>query len=169
MLKDADRKVIWKILAASVGVFILVYLVIVPPSEMTLESIIEDVDVNQVKHPMGHIEFLPPDLNNTLPDISKYPPQVEKITSNYIEIFSSPEKAGSGTDGWLTEVAEDFNNAGIKIDGKPVSVRLRAIPSGLGADYITSGKYMPEAYTPSNDLGDKNPSSPRGRRQAQMD
>ena len=152
MLKDADRKVIWKILAASVGVFILVYLVIVPPSEMTLESIIEDVDVNQVKHPMGHIEFLPPDLNNTLPDISKYPPQVEKITSNYIEIFSSPEKAGSGPDGWLTEVAEDFNNAGIKIDGKPVSVRLRAIPSGLGADYITSGKYMPEAYTPSNDF-----------------
>ena len=73
-------------------------------------------------------------------------------TPSYIEIFSSTEKAGSGTDGWLTEVARDFNNAKIMIDGKQVSVRLRGIASGQGADYITSGKYLPDAYTPSNEL-----------------
>ncbi|MDF0593547.1 VWA domain-containing protein [Methanotrichaceae archaeon M04Ac] len=87
-----------------------------------------------------------------MPDISKYPLRVEKTTSSYIEIFSSPEKAGTGTDGWLTEVAKDFNNARIRIDGREVSVSLREIPSGLGADYIISGKYRPDAYTPSNEL-----------------
>ncbi|MDD2836283.1 MAG: VWA domain-containing protein [Methanothrix sp.] len=88
-----------------------------------------------------------------LPDIkSEYPPQVIESTTNYIEIFSSTEKAGSGTNGWLTEVARDFNNAAIMIDGKRISVRLRGIPSGTGVDYITSGKYLPDAYTPSNEL-----------------
>ena len=87
-----------------------------------------------------------------LPEISKYPPQVNNSTPTYIEIFSSTEKAGSGADGWLTEVARDFNNASITIDGKQVSVRLRGIPSGEAADYITSGKYLPDAYTPSNEL-----------------
>jgi Ca-activated chloride channel family protein len=38
------------------------------------------------------------------------------------------------------------------IDGKQVSVRLRGIASGDGYDYITSGKYLPDAYTPSNEL-----------------
>ncbi|MDF0591159.1 VWA domain-containing protein [Methanotrichaceae archaeon Mx] len=87
-----------------------------------------------------------------MPDISKYPPRVERTTSSYIEIFSSPEKAGTATDGWLTEVAKDFNNARIRIDGREVSVRLRDMPSGLGADYIISGKHRPDAYTPSNEL-----------------
>jgi len=49
-------------------------------------------------------------------------------------------------------VAQDFNDARIKIDGKQVSVRLRGIPSGEAADYIISGKYRPDAYTPSNEL-----------------
>ena len=101
---------------------------------------------------MGKVDLEPPDPKNILPDISKYPPQVNSSTPSYIEIFSSTEKAGSGTDGWLTEVARDFNNAKIMIDGKQVSVRLRGIASGQGADYITSGKYLPDAYTPSNEL-----------------
>jgi Ca-activated chloride channel family protein len=162
MLKDADRKVIWKILGATVGVFILVYLgigLIVGPGPderdpvERLESIIEDINVNRVTHEPMPVDIIPENLNDTLPDIDdSYPPQVRETTSSYIEIFSSTEKAGSGTDGWLTEVAKDFNDAGIKIDGNPVSVRLRAIPSGEAADYITSGKYRPDAYTPSNQL-----------------
>jgi len=146
-------------MGAAVGVFLLVYLVIsiIPPNpnDTTLESIIEDINVNKLPHPMGHIEILPPDPSETLPDIDdSYLPQVRETTSNYVEIFSSTEKASSGTDGWLTEVAKDFNDARIKIDGKQVSVRLRGIPSGLGADYITSGNetYLPDAYTPSNEL-----------------
>ncbi|MNZ55323.1 von Willebrand factor type A domain protein [compost metagenome] len=38
------------------------------------------------------------------------------------------------------------------MNGKPASVRIRNIASGTAADYIKSGKYVPDAYTPSNEL-----------------
>jgi len=157
MPNESKQKVILKIIGAAFGVFILVYLAIsmIGPDERSLDDIVKGIDVNTVSHPMGHVS-VSPDLENSLsedlPDISKYPPQVDSSTPSYIEIFSSTEKAGSGADGWLTEVARDFNDAGIMIDGKQVSVRLRGIPSGEAADYITSGKYLPDAYTPSNEL-----------------
>lgn len=162
MLKERNNKVIFKIIGAAVAVFVLVYLAIIllGPDEggsdgAALDDVIKEINVNTVSHPMGHV-VVPPDLNDSLnevlPDISKYPPQVNNSTPTYIEIFSSTEKAGSGTEGWLTEVARDFNNASITVDGKQVSVRLRGIPSGEAADYITSGKYLPDAYTPSNEL-----------------
>ena len=157
MLNESNNKVILKIIGAAVVVFIFVYLAItmIGPSEGSLDGVIKDVNVNTVPHPMGHV-VVSPDLDGSLtedlPEISKYQPQVNNSTPTYIEIFSSTEKAGSGADGWLTEVARDFNSAAITIDGKQVSVRLRGIPSGEAADYITSGKYLPDAYTPSNEL-----------------
>ncbi|KKH45080.1 von Willebrand factor A [Methanosarcina sp. 1.H.T.1A.1] len=157
MLNESNNKVILKIIGAAVVVFILVYLAItiIGPGEGSLDSVIKDINVNTVQHPMGHV-VVSPDLDGSLtenlPEISKYQPQVNNSTPTYIEIFSSTEKAGSGADGWLTEVARDFNSAAITIDGKQVSVRLRGIPSGEAADYITSGKYLPDAYTPSNEL-----------------
>ncbi|MDM7920568.1 MAG: VWA domain-containing protein [Methanosarcina sp.] len=172
MLNEGNKKVILKIMGAAVAVFILVYLAITiigpdesgpdesrlnesEPDEGAMDDIIKDINVNTVQHSMGHV-LVPADLNDSLtedlPDISKYPTQVNNSTPTYIEIFSSTEKAGTGTDGWLTEVARDFNNASITIDGKQVSVRLRGIPSGEAADYISSGKYLPDAYTPSNEL-----------------
>jgi Ca-activated chloride channel family protein len=165
MLNDTDKKVIWKIMGAAVGVFLLVLvgITIIDRDEgkildefdavEKLESIIEDINVNTVTHEPMPVDIIPEPMIIILPDIDEsYPPQVRETTSSYIEIFSSTEKAGSGTDGWLTEVARDFNDAGVKIDGKQVSVRLRGIPSGEAADYITSGKYRPDAYTPSNEL-----------------
>jgi Ca-activated chloride channel family protein len=157
MLNEGNNKVILKIIGAAVVVFILVYLAItvIGPGEGSLDDVVKDINVNTVPHPMGHV-LVSPDPNDSLtenlPDISKYPPQVNNSTPTYIEIFSSTEKAGSGADGWLTEVARDFNDASITIDGKQVSIRLRGIPSGEAADYITSGKYLPDAYTPSNEL-----------------
>jgi len=161
MLNERNQKVILKIIGAAVVVFILVYLAIIaigPDEESgggSLDEVIKDINVNTVPHSMGQVA-VSPDLNDSLieslPEISKYPLQVNNNTPSYIEIFSSPEKAGSGADGWLTQVARDFNNESIMIDGKQVSVRLRGIPSGEGADYITSGKYLPDAYTPSNEL-----------------
>ncbi|HII06746.1 MAG TPA: VWA domain-containing protein [Methanotrichaceae archaeon] len=164
MPNNSDKKVILRIVGAAVAVFLLVYLGITTltgdPDDLDerdavekLEDIIEDINVNNpgTPHPIP-VDITPENLKDTLPDISSYPPQVRETTSNYIEIFSSTEKAGSGTDGWLTKVAQDFNDARIKIDGKQVSVRLRGIPSGEAADYITSGKSRPDAYTPSNEL-----------------
>jgi Ca-activated chloride channel family protein len=154
MMDKSNKNVILKIIGAAVAVFLLVYIGIITfgSGPQSLEGIIKDIDVKTVPHRMGTVDILPPDLNKILPEISKYLPQVNSSTPSYIEIFSSTEKAGSGTDGWLTEVAKDFNNARIMIDGKQVSVRLRGIASGQGADYITSGKYLPDAYTPSNEL-----------------
>ncbi|MBN1235434.1 MAG: VWA domain-containing protein [Methanotrichaceae archaeon] len=157
MMDKSNKDLILKVFGLAVVVFLLVYIGIKligdgdHPNE-SLESIIKGIDVKTVPHKMGKVEIEPPDLKENLPDISKYPPQVNSNTPSYIEIFSSTEKAGSGTDGWLTEVARDFNNAKIMIDGKQVSVRLRGIASGQGADYITSGKHLPDAYTPSNEL-----------------
>jgi len=42
--------------------------------------------------------------------------------------------------------------AGITIDGQPVSVGVRGIESGLGADFISSGKYTPDVYIPSSEI-----------------
>lgn len=111
----------------------------------TLEPVKEAVDLNEV------------DLAASLPDISKYPPQVDSTTADFVEIFSSTEKAtvntgGSDTDRWLVDMAMQFNNAGITVDNNPVSVRVRGIASGLGVDYISSGKYVPDAFSPSNEL-----------------
>ncbi len=171
MQNEGDKKVILRVVGAAVAVFIIVFAVMslidhgkqitssgddktITITEATglLESIIKDINVNAPTHHKIPVDILPPDPTTTLPEISKYPPQVNSSTPSYIEIFSSTEKAGSGADGWLTEVARDFNNAAIVIDGKQVSVRLRGIASGEGADYITSRKYLPDAYTPSNEL-----------------
>ena len=166
-MDKSNKSVILKIIGLTVAVFLLVLLVLYPDGSDAgkidhkiskeeavglLESIIKEINVNTVTHGKIPVDLRPTDIKDILPDISKYPPQVNSSTPSYIEIFASPEKAGSGTDGWLTEVARDFNNAAIMIDGKRVSVRLRGIASGQGADYITSGKYLPDAFTPSNEL-----------------
>jgi Ca-activated chloride channel family protein len=165
MLRESDKNVLLKIIGAAIAVFIIVWIFAgydtgdgnkdksAVNGKEDLDKIIPTINVNTVTHlpypdipqPLGTIDILP-DIN------SEYPPQVNENTQSYIEIFSSTEKAGTGTDGWLTEVARDFNNAAMMIDGKRVSVRLRGIPSGDGAEYITSKNHLPDAYTPSNEL-----------------
>lgn len=100
----------------------------------------------------GQVDLTPVDVADSLPDISKFPITVENTNDQYVEIFSSTEKSGSGVDGWLTEVATEFNKANINVNGKPASVKIRNIASGTATDYIKSGKYVPDAFTPSNEL-----------------
>lgn len=117
-----------------------------------LDSLYRKVAVETVEARKEPVTLEETALEDTLPDIDKSPVTVENTTDDYIEIFSSPEKAGSDKDGWLNEVAEDFNHAGIQVNGSTVSVKVRNVASGLGKDYILSGKYVPDAYTPSNEL-----------------
>ncbi|NIK66601.1 vWA domain-containing protein [Paenibacillus sp. BK720] len=100
----------------------------------------------------GQIDLDPVDVASSLPDISKFPVTVNNANDNFVEIFSSTEKSGTGVDGWLTDVATEFNKANITVNGKPVSVKIRNIASGTATDYIKSGKYVPDAFTPSNEL-----------------
>lgn len=97
------------------------------------------------------------DLASALPNIDTYSFTVEPYTQRndaVIEIFVSTEKSGtSEPDNWLTIMAEDFNNRQIRIsNGKTAKVRIRKIASGTGYQYIASGKYIPDAYSPSNHL-----------------
>jgi Ca-activated chloride channel family protein len=88
-----------------------------------------------------------------LPDISKYPLSVEGNGDINIEIFTSGEKAGDDTDSWLIECAKKFNASGATTSsGKKIGISVRSVSSGLAADYIISGKYLPDLYTPSNSL-----------------
>jgi Ca-activated chloride channel family protein len=118
----------------------------------TLNKLYKDITVNTVPARKEQVTIETTSMKETLPDISKYQPQVDNTTQNFVEIFSSTEKAGDKKDGWLVETAKAFNNANIQVNGAPASVRIRGIASGQGTDYITSGKYLPDAFTPSNEL-----------------
>lgn len=117
-----------------------------------LKQYLKDIDVSTSTPVKSTVTLGETTLKDELPEITQYPLSVEGKGQINIEIFSSPEKAGDGTDGWLNEVAKKFNNAGYKIGDKTVSVSIRSIASGAGVDYIVSGKYIPDAFTPSNEL-----------------
>ncbi|OAB40424.1 vWA domain-containing protein [Paenibacillus antarcticus] len=117
-----------------------------------LSKLYSNISVKTETPVKGQIDLNPADVAESLPDISKFPITVENTNDHFVEIFSSPEKGGTGIDGWLTEVATEFNKANISVNGKPASVKIRNIASGTAVDYIKSGKYIPDAYTPSNEL-----------------
>lgn len=150
----------------AVIVFILVYIGITITSNLgksttevnqadaadQLNKLYRNIAVKTAEPIKGQIDLDPVSVGDSLPDISKFTVSVENTTNTFVEIFSSTEKSGTGVDGWLNGVAEDFNAANIQVNGKPVSVKIRNIASGTAADYIRSGKYIPDAYTPSNEL-----------------
>ena len=117
-----------------------------------LKKICKDININEVEPRKAPIDLGVKDVKDTIPNIDKYPAKVENITDSYIEIFSTGEKAGNGKDGWLIDVANNFNESKFEINGKIISVKVREIASGLGMDYIISEKYIPDAYSPSNEL-----------------
>ena len=97
-------------------------------------------------------EYVEGENYTVLPDISEYPFVVNPTTDNFLTIYSSPEKAGTGYESFLVDVASKFNQSGVTVDGVPVSVGIRSISSGLAADFISSNKYVPDVYAPSNEL-----------------
>lgn len=117
-----------------------------------LEYLSSNIKVETSTPRKASVELAAPSLFDELPEIDKYPLVVEGTGEIDIEIFASPEKSGTNKDGWIIEIAKEFNSQGITVDGKSVSVSIRNIASGLGADYIISKKYLPEAFTPSSAL-----------------
>ena len=117
-----------------------------------LNQLYSKLNVNKLT-PQKDAEFI--DNENTtsvLPDIAEYPFVVNPTTDDFLTIYSSPEKAGVGYESWLVDIANKFNESGVQINGKPVSVGIRSISSGLAADFISSGKYTPDVFAPSNEL-----------------
>ncbi len=121
-------------------------------AEETLKRLIKKVDVQEVEAKKSPIMEDDMEIQDELPDIGEYPLIVVGKGDINIEIFSSPEKAGDNTDGWLNKVAENFNKEKYTQDGNVISVSVRKIDSGTALEYIYSGKYVPDAYSPSNAL-----------------
>lgn len=120
-----------------------------------LPKLLKKINVTTVEPRKAQVQIGGTSLIDELPDISKYPLSVTGDGDIDIEIFSSTEKSSKGTDGWLNEVAENFNDEDFEIDGYDISVSVRPVASGLSVDYIISGKYVPQVFTPSNELWGK--------------
>jgi len=93
-------------------------------------------------------------LEDSLPPIANYPLVANPGAGGVIaELFVSTEKSGSGTDGWMVQAAKAFNNSGQRVsDGRAARIEIRKIASGTGYQFIASGKYRPDGYSPSNHL-----------------
>ena len=96
------------------------------------------------------------DLAKSLPSIDRFAKVVQPPVSAddvAVEVFVSTEKSGTGIDGIMVEIAEDFNARNVALDdGKTGKVIIRKIASGTGYEYIASRKYLPDAFSPSNHL-----------------
>jgi len=129
-----------------------------PASGATLEELMKKV--NYVEYSEDELVKAPinggvTSMYDEMPEIDRYPLAVEGKGDVDIEIFSSGEKASLKpvTDSWLIQVADKFNSSGaVTSSGRSISMSVRSVPSGTGADYIISGKYLPDLYTPSNEL-----------------
>ena len=107
--------------------------------------------INQV----ATVELQGGSLEDSLPAINTFPLVVRPHSAGAVtaEIFASTEKSGSGTDGWMVEAAEAFNEQGKRLkNGKTAKISIRKIASGTGYQFIASRKYLPDAFSPSNHL-----------------
>lgn len=122
-------------------------------AEKHLEKLYKKVDLETASPQKAAIDSLTSNIADELPDIeTSYPLTVTGNGDINVEVFTSTEKGGSGTDGWLNDVAKDFNAQGFQVDGKTMSISVRSIATGTAVDYISSGVYVPELYTPSNEF-----------------
>lgn len=120
-------------------------------AEERLQKMVDRIDPRTAEPVKSPIEYnAEEDDASELPDIDTCEVGTEAVTELYAEIFSSPEKAGTGTDAWLCEMAEEFNRQGATVDGRPVSIQVRKVNSGQALDYIASGKAVPDGYSPSS-------------------
>ena len=118
-----------------------------------LDQYVSNISVRNGTPVKSTVEY--PDDDNTfqeLPELTDDSIVVRESTADYAEIFASSEKTGTGADGFLRDMATQFNRSGPQVDGKPVSVRLRTVSSGQQVDYAASGKYVPDAISPSSRL-----------------
>ncbi|MBR3645307.1 MAG: VWA domain-containing protein [Lachnospiraceae bacterium] len=120
-------------------------------AEKNLERMIKNISPKKGKPVKSSVEYSDDDTTaDELPDIKNNKVGVKATTDLYAEIFCSPEKAGTGTDGWMCDMAEKFNSKGFKVNGKKVSVQIRSVSSGLARDYIKTGKAVPDGFSPSS-------------------
>ncbi|MCL2162997.1 MAG: VWA domain-containing protein [Oscillospiraceae bacterium] len=117
-----------------------------------MNELYRSISINTLSLKIDELYIDDEELVTVLPDISEYPFVVNPTTDEFLTVYSSSESAGTDLAGWFAEVADKFNQSGLIVDGKPVSVGVRSMTSGLGADFISSGKYKPDIYIPASEL-----------------
>ena len=122
-------------------------------AEKNMSKYLDKVKVHNAEKVKGTVDYSDNAASN-LPNIeTKYPLTVIGNGDVNIEIFSTSEKAGKAQNGWLNEVANEFNDQLFRLsDNRVASVSVRSIASGAASDYICNNVYVPQAYTPSNTL-----------------
>lgn len=118
----------------------------------TLDRLNGNIDIEPTKERKGNIDLSVADKKDSLPPIKVYPILLDSKAQETVEIFSSPEKAGTETDRWFLEMAKDFNRTNPTVGGKSAGIKIRKMDSGTGMDYIATKTYLPDAYSPSNEL-----------------
>lgn len=119
-----------------------------------LSKTMNAVDITENKAEKGTVTYSENDTAMELPDIDKsYPIATYPNNKNLVvEIFCSPEKAGTGMDGWMAELAKKFNDSNQSVGGQSVGVAIRSMSSGPMVDYVSSGAYRPDALSPSAEM-----------------
>jgi len=125
--------------------------------EAILETVADDIKPSFRENTYrANITLTRTNLLSMLPELDETPivvgpPDSGRVES--VEIFTSSEKAGEGRDGFYVQLARAFNDERVELaDGRQAAVRIRRIASGLGAQFILSGRYVPDAFSPSNTL-----------------
>lgn len=162
---NSRRLFVFGVLAAIAGVVVLANLElddVIPHSVMSfdeaaakLEKSLQNVSWREdIARAGGAVAVEPASLEDSLPPIAKFPMVVNPPAgAATAEIFVSTEKSGTDTDGWMVEVANAFNETRTRTsDGQVAQIRIRKIASGTGYQFIASGKYRPDGYSPSNHL-----------------
>jgi Ca-activated chloride channel family protein len=104
----------------------------------------------------ANIQLTRTNLLSMLPDLAEYPllnDAADSTDTEAAEIFTSADKAGKGMDGVYLELAEQFNQQHQTLsNGKKAAIAIRKLDSGLGAQFIMTGQYVAEGYSPANGL-----------------
>ncbi|MEZ5453689.1 MAG: hypothetical protein R3E93_12890 [Thiothrix sp.] len=104
----------------------------------------------------ANIQLTRTNLLAMLPDLEEFPiltNVADSDTTEVAEIFTSSDKAGKGKDGVYLELADRFNRQGQTLsNGKKAAIAIRKLDSGLGAQFIMTGQYVAEGYSPANAL-----------------
>ncbi len=120
-------------------------------AQKSLEKMVKSIEPKTGTPTKSSVEYVDDDTTaDELPDVENNKLGVKATTSLYAEIYCSPEKAGSGSDGWMCDMAKEFNNKGYEVNGQKVSVQIRSVSSGLARDYIKTGKAVPDGFSPSS-------------------
>ena len=121
--------------------------------QLVKNSIVPSYEENQYR---ANIQLTHTNLLSMLPDLAEYPilnDAKDSSNTEVAEIFTSADKAGKGIDGLYLELAEKFNQQQKTIsNGKKAAVAIRKLDSGLGAQFIITGQYVAEGYSPANAL-----------------